>query len=146
MNEDLDLKVCMHALAESEPQDASPAVQQHLLVRFRERRARRLRIYAAGTATFVITVLVLCTALWHSRNTPQDTRFAIVDQASGFITLPYGQSGVPLEQPVIVRIDIPISQLGAMGVQVRPPGATGFVKADLLVGQDGVARAVRFVE
>jgi hypothetical protein len=77
---------------------------------------------------------------------PQNPPLATLDQASGFITLPYGQSGVPLEQPVIVRIDIPVSQLGAIGAPVNPRTAKGMVTADLLIGQDGVARAVRFVE
>jgi hypothetical protein len=68
------------------------------------------------------------------------------NQTSGFITLPYAQSGVPLEQPVIVRVDIPVSELGMMGVRVTPSRVKERVRADLLIGQDGVARAVRVVE
>lgn len=146
MIEDEDLKECLRTLAETGPQDAGPGAQHQLLVRFRERRAMRRWVYAAGTVMSVIGVAVLCIALWYNRATQKNAPFATASQASGFITLPYGQSGVPLEQPVIVRIDIPVSQLGPMGVQVNPLGANGMVKADLLVGQDGIARAVRFVE
>jgi len=63
-----------------------------------------------------------------------------------FIALPYSQSEVPLEQPVIVRVRIPVSELGAMGVRSASMSAGESVNADLLVGQDGVARAVRLVQ
>lgn len=146
MKEDLALKQCLRALAEAGPRDAGAGVQHQLLVRFRGRRARRRWVWVAGTAMSIVAAVVLSLATWKYRNTTPPARSALLEQTSGFITLPYGQSGVPLEQPVIVRIDIPVSQLGAMGVQVNPQAAKGTVTADLLVGQDGVARAVRFVE
>lgn len=146
MIEDADLKECLRVLAEAGPQDAGPGVQHELLVRFRGRRARRRSAYLAGTVVSLMAAVILSLALLHGRSTPQSATLASTEQTSGFFTLPYGQSGVPLEQPVIVRIDIPVSQLGAMGVQVNPQGANGMVRADLLVGQDGIARAVRFVE
>ena len=71
---------------------------------------------------------------------------APVRQRSEFIALPYAQSEVPLEQPVIVRVHIPVSELGVMGVPFAPATGGERIKADLLVGQDGVARAVRLVQ
>ena len=146
MNEYSDLKQSLRALAEAGPQGAGPGVQHQLLVRYRGRRAKRRWAYLAGTVVSLVAAVMLSLALLHGRSTPQSATLASTEQTSGFITLPYGQSGVPLEQPVIVRIDIPVSQLGAMGVQVNPQGANGMIRADLLVGQDGIARAVRFVE
>jgi hypothetical protein len=68
-----------------------------------------------------------------------------------FVALPYSQSGVPLENPVIVHMTLGRSELGALGVSAavvnaREIGGTEKIHADLLVGQDGVARAVRFVQ
>lgn len=146
MNEESNLQECLRALAEAGPRGASPAVQEQLLIHFRERRGRKRWVYVVGAATSAVAVVVLCLVLWHNRNSQPGASPVTVDQMSGFITLPYGQSGVPLEQPVIVRVDIPVSQLGAMGMPPRPQGAHEKVRADLLVGQDGVARAVRFVE
>jgi hypothetical protein len=60
--------------------------------------------------------------------------------------LPYAQSDVPMEQAVIVRIKISASELGAIGMPLSGVPRGGNVSADLLVGQDGVARAVRLVE
>jgi hypothetical protein len=60
-----------------------------------------------------------------------------------FVLLPYGQNDVPLEHPVIVRIQVPEAELSGFGVPLPalPKGVT--VEADLLIGQDGIARAVR---
>lgn len=146
MNEECNLERGLRALAKAAPQEAGAAVQTQLVARFRERRAKRRWAYIAGTAASLVAVLVLCLALWHGRRVPPGASSAAFDQASGFVMLPYGQSGVPMEQPVIVRIDIPVSELGAMGVPVNPHGGKEMIRADLLVGQDGVARAVRFVE
>jgi hypothetical protein len=51
-----------------------------------------------------------------------------------------------MEQPVIVRVQIPASQLGGMGIPFAHVAAEEKVNADLLVGQDGIARAVRLVD
>jgi hypothetical protein len=46
----------------------------------------------------------------------------------------------------IVRVDIPKSTLFAMGVDIPLENETETVKADLLVGNDGVTRAIRVVK
>jgi hypothetical protein len=46
----------------------------------------------------------------------------------------------------IVRVDIPRSTLFAMGINVPLENESATVKADLLVGSDGVTRAIRVVE
>lgn len=46
----------------------------------------------------------------------------------------------------IIRVDIPRSTLFAMGINVPLENESATVKADLLVGSDGVTRAIRVVE
>ena len=46
----------------------------------------------------------------------------------------------------IVRVDIPRSTLFAMGINVPLENESATVKADLLIGNDGVTRAIRVVE
>lgn len=46
----------------------------------------------------------------------------------------------------VVRVDLPRSSLFAMGVNVPLENESPTVKADLLIGPDGVTRAIRFVE
>lgn len=49
-----------------------------------------------------------------------------------------------MESGTLVRLDLPVSVLPSLGVT---PPATGHatVKADLVIGQDGLTRAVRLV-
>jgi energy-converting hydrogenase Eha subunit F len=142
-----DVKDCLRALAEAVQQDAGPSVEQRLLVRFRERRDnQRRRKYLACLAASLVAAAGLYLAVLHYRSAIQSVPREEDNQISGFISLPYAQSGVPLEQPVIVRVDIPVSELGMMGLRVAPTGMKEKVRADLLIGQDGVARAVRVVE
>jgi hypothetical protein len=61
-----------------------------------------------------------------------------------FVMLP-GTAGLPsLESGSLVRMDVPVSMLPSMGV--TPPAGAAAVRADVIVGQDGVARAVRLVD
>lgn len=46
----------------------------------------------------------------------------------------------------IVRVDLPRSSLYAMGIDVPVDGETGKIKTDLLIGSDGVMKAVRIVK
>jgi hypothetical protein len=62
-----------------------------------------------------------------------------------FVTLP-GAIGLPsFESGRIVRVDLPVSSLPAYGVELVPDAARNEVQADVLVGQDGQARAIRLV-
>jgi hypothetical protein len=72
--------------------------------------------------------------------------------ASDFIWLPYG-SGVPLEDGwAIIRVSMPRSELASLGVTplAAPVSYTQAsaptLRADVVLGQDGLARAIRFVE
>ncbi len=69
-----------------------------------------------------------------------------MDIAPGFIALPYSQSGVPIESIVILRVRLRPADLVPMGVAVPAAASPAEITADLLVGQDGVPRAIRFVQ
>jgi hypothetical protein len=51
----------------------------------------------------------------------------------------------PLESGRIVRIEVPAAELVKLGVPLTDTTLTQPVQADLLLGQDGLARAIRFV-
>jgi hypothetical protein len=64
--------------------------------------------------------------------------------ATDFIPWPGAAELPPLESGELVRVDLPVSILPALGI--APPAApAGSVTADVVVGQDGLARAVRLV-
>jgi len=65
--------------------------------------------------------------------------------ATDFIRLaPAGQYAQD-EEGHIVRVELPRSALSSFGMPVGADAAGGRVKADVLVGEDGVARAIRFI-
>ena len=45
----------------------------------------------------------------------------------------------------LVRVELPRSALTSFGIPVNADRAGGRVKADVLLGEDGTARAIRFV-
>ena len=63
----------------------------------------------------------------------------------GFVALP-GAAGLPdFESGEIVRMEIPLTSLPTYGIEILPDAQGSPVEADLLVGQDGQARAIRLV-
>jgi hypothetical protein len=51
-----------------------------------------------------------------------------------------------MERGQLIRVSVPRSMLGSFGFTVNPERAMVPVKADLLVGEDGMARAIRFIK
>jgi hypothetical protein len=75
------------------------------------------------------------------RQTPQR---ALVINPAGFVELP-GSAGLPaFESGEIVRMEVPMASLPAYGIDISA-GADRPVEADILIGQDGFARAIRLV-
>lgn len=75
-------------------------------------------------------------------STARGVRFDVAP--SEFVMVP-GAAALPaLESGSLVRMDVPVSLLPSLGVTPPPTTATA-VKADLIIGQDGLTRAVRLV-
>ena len=62
-----------------------------------------------------------------------------------FVMIPGAAALPPLESGSLVRMDVPVTLLPSLGVTL-PPHAAAQVKADVIVGQDGLPRAVRLVD
>ena len=72
-------------------------------------------------------------------------RESSVVRPAGFVALP-GAAGLPdFESGQIIRMEIPLTSLPTYGIEIAPDAQRSAVKADLLVGQDGQARAIRLV-
>jgi hypothetical protein len=123
------------------PLGASAGTAALVLGTFRAHHGRRRRGRVAIWTSVAATLVLAFIAAKLLRQTPVVPNRAV----ARFIALPYGESGVPLEQGVVIRLDLPSADLVQLGVppSLRPKSAR--VRAEFLIGQDGMARAVRFL-
>ena len=149
MKQNANLQQALRHLAATLPRQACPATEQRLRAAFRARHKPSPRAWTYWTTAAACLALAFA-IFWefHLRRPSQSNPASTDTYASataGFIPLPYGQSDVPLEQAVIVRVRLQPSEWGPLGVPVSANKTTETISADLLIGQDGVARAVRLV-
>jgi hypothetical protein len=67
------------------------------------------------------------------------------DDAGAFFPLTFVAKSRPTELVQTVRVEISRSMLLSMGLPVNIDRGEGLIKADLIIGEDGVARAVRII-
>ena len=63
-----------------------------------------------------------------------------------FFALPFSDAALPLDQATVIRVDLPRSALELTGLPVEEDRRNERVRADLVLGADGLARAIRFVQ
>ncbi len=63
-----------------------------------------------------------------------------------FIPLSYGAEYIPIESGQIIRVKLPRSSLISFGLPMSQERIDEQVKADILVSNDGLAHAIRFVQ
>jgi len=69
----------------------------------------------------------------------------VVEQVTRFFPLKDEEDLNSLEAVQIVRVELPRSALGTVGLPIGSGGVRQRVKADVVLGYDGLARAIRFV-
>jgi hypothetical protein len=62
-----------------------------------------------------------------------------------FVQIPYTQPLAPWERGEIMRMELPVAALIAQGFSIATSDAGAAARADVLVGEDGRARAVRLI-
>jgi hypothetical protein len=63
-----------------------------------------------------------------------------------FVAFPYTPQLTEVDRGQVLRVSMPASALRSYGVMLPPQRAMERIKADVLVGEDGLARAIRFVK
>jgi hypothetical protein len=142
----------LRALAEHDGRDgASADVEAHLLSEVkalaRGRRRTQVKLYAIA-AVLIIAVTV---PVWQLIERPPVVSPSLAessgldsDAATDFYPLTF--SNVPVTGGQLVRLEVSRAALASFGLPADSLGSRpGTVLADVLVGEDGLARAVRFV-
>jgi hypothetical protein len=141
------LDTALRAMAEDEAHiGASAGIEARLLAEVRTIAAARRRRMAIATFT---AAAVLLLALWIGSQRFLPSRSSnprVAEVTTDFMPLAY--SGVPSTNLQVVRLAVPRTALASFGLTPPEPLDRMFtetVLADVLVGDDGLARAVRFV-
>ena len=113
---------------------------------------------AAGWAAAAVLLLAVAMLLSGSRQPASlraagpavaelatDQEMAAAD-ADGFIPLPNAERLEPNDDVNMVRMEVPRSTIEELGITVSADRGTDRVEADVLLGSDGLARAVRFLD
>jgi hypothetical protein len=142
----------LHAIAADGPCQAPPNIEARLLAEFRKRsRLRRARIWMSaasiGAVAAAIAVLVWIGPRAPKPEVVQQDATVLADETAGdFYPLPDADGLPPIESAMVVRVQMPMASLELIGFPISEDRAGGPVEAEVLLGQDGLARGVRLVE
>ena len=100
-------------------------------------------VWVTAAAGLLATTLALNWLVATAPREVLETSATTVD-LSEFVPWPGTQTWPPFESGRVVRVDLPVSALPALGL-LPPSSAATVVQADIVVAQDGFARAVRLV-
>jgi hypothetical protein len=157
MEDNRELLENLRALAADGPQDAPERVERRLRAEFRTLgRRRHVRVWSsfAGVGAMAAGIALL---MW-VREAPKPAASAATSVAmvsgsdveeeadASFYPLPQAEALPDLENAMVVRVQLPASSLRLMGFPVDEERADGAVQAELLLGQDGLARGVRLAQ
>jgi hypothetical protein len=143
--------------------EAPPRVKSALLAEFHSHRGITRHgnswtgVFALAAAAAVIlalgAVLLQSSHIAPRSHSVSGTELAIAqpaetdaDPQSGFIPLPNTGQIDANEETDVVRVELPRSVMFELGYSVSADRAEETVQADVMLGSDGVARAVRFLD
>jgi hypothetical protein len=159
------MKELLKALADSDRELEAPvAVEMRLRSAFRKQHARPKWPYFALAASAAMTLLVLRTK---PAVNPQVVQARLVTPAKVeppappvprktvhrkpppkevvTVFFPLMEDPPPFERGELLRVQVPASAMRSVGLPVSEDHLDDPVQADVLIGQEGLARAIRFV-
>jgi len=148
----------LRALAADGPQEAPGHIEEQLRAQFRKQgRRRNLMTWAPVFSAAVAAGIALVIWVHMEKPKPVQVRAEVAGRAvvapvadedadASFYPLPEAEALPAVENAMVVRVQLPVSSLQLMGVPVSDERADASVQADLLLGQDGLARAVRLAQ
>jgi hypothetical protein len=145
----------LRALADADRSEAPSDLRTRLVIEFRRRSVRRRRMawlpaagFAAIAAALLLFIVVPKQSITVSNSADQSLSPAATaeDTDADFYPVPEADGLPPIENATVVRVQMPLISLELMGVAVNETGGADPVQADILLGQDGLARGVRLVQ
>jgi hypothetical protein len=149
-----DLLDDLEALGSDGPREAPPHIEERLKAEFRRlNRRRNLVTWAPALSAAAAAGIALLLWMHGGKTDPASAPLAEAASISApaaeegadasFYPLPEAEALPAVETAMVVRVQLPVSSLQLMGVPVSEERGDASVQAELLLGQDGLARAVR---
>jgi hypothetical protein len=132
-NNEESLLAGLRALAASDSRTPPPALEASLVRRLKPRRT-----FPWPLALEVLAAAALLLIAIFPR--PQSSA------AEGFIPVPYATPIGPHERAELVHVSVPATALAQWGLPITDFNPSQRVDADVVIGEDGLARAVRFTQ
>jgi hypothetical protein len=153
---DRELLEGLRALGADGPRQAPGRIEERLKWEFR-RQNRRRNLMTWVPAFSVAAAAGIALLLWIRGEAPKPVPVqaagavhavapAAEEETDGFYPLPEAEALPAVETAMVVRVQLPVSSLQLMGVPVDEERADASVQAELLLGQDGLARGVRLAQ
>lgn len=150
------LNAAMRRLASESAQPEPPVeIEAALLAEF-DRTHRRKRVLSWTITAGAIAASVVL--VWSVQSGPDSKATAPAVAVSSppvsedawasdrpFVAIPYVTPLAPYERTQVVRMEVPVAALIAAGLPMSTADVGAHAEADVVVGQDGRARAVRLV-
>jgi hypothetical protein len=131
-NNEEELLAGLKALAASETRVPPAALEAALLKRMKR---KRVISWPLALEVFAAAALIAIAIYSRPQRPPQDD----------FVTVPYSVPIGPNERAELVRVNVPVMALAQWGLQVSALDPGQRVNADVVIGEDGLARAVRLI-
>ena len=80
------------------------------------------------------------------RRRPRQSARPVEEVATEFLAMPYAPRFTAEDRGHVVRVRLPREAMLTVGLPVNQDRISTSVKADVLIGEDGIARAIRFVQ
>ena len=71
---------------------------------------------------------------------------AVQEDRTPYVALPFSDRALPLNDATVVRMELPAEQLQLTGLTIEGNHSGSLVQADVLMGIDGLPRAIRLVQ
>ena len=150
-NDDAVLKGLRTLSGSLRPLEAPPRVEQALLGAYRRNEAvqRRTRLWwqvIAATATVAVVTLAVLTMLPRPVEPDVEMPIAAREVVTDYMPVSFARALDPDEFAHVVRISLHRSELLQFGLPMAAVPEGTRVRADVVLGEDGIARAIRFVQ
>jgi hypothetical protein len=145
MNEEPGREMLRALAAADAEAEARPEIEMNLRRAFRARQRKRVRrlgmMWAAAAAAIVLVMVFM-------NRKPPVVPPVVPQQPSEVVTdfFPLMDPAPPFQRGRILRVEVPASAMKMVGLPVHEEHLNDPVEADVLVGEEGLPRAIRFVK